>query len=295
MLVTGSPGGRTIINTVSRRRARGHGVRPDRARRRSTRRGCTISGCPTARRSRARRGVERRRCSRRCSAHREHDGPGRTAGREMRTASGSRPTARRTASTTSGRPDSKASVPRAFDSARDATIGLVQCSRAQHHHRHHHLLLRRAGRALHAITRHHSRETPEGPPMIGEAFFIVAPARDVPDRSGLTRMDFSKLDGLDPGGGAGRRDRRSADGRLHEPGGARADHGDRVRDLLQPHAQHALDEGGDLRQPAAGHFRARRLRRRHGAAEGDAAGHGNVCHTGERTASSASFRQLRDE
>ena len=45
----------------------------------------------------------------------------------------------------------------------------------------------------------------------------------------------------------------------------------RLRDVLQPDAQRAVDQGGDVRQPPAGHRDVRRLRRRHGAAEGDEA------------------------
>ena len=52
VLVTGSPGGRTIINTVLDRRARRHRVRPDRPRGRRPRPACITSGCPTGCRSR---------------------------------------------------------------------------------------------------------------------------------------------------------------------------------------------------------------------------------------------------
>ena len=63
-----------------------------------------------------------------------------------------------------------------------------------------------------------------------------------------------------------------------------ADAGNRLRHLLQPHPQQAVDEGRNLRQPAAGRracsptatttrcsLKVKRL------------GDGNVCHTGERT------------
>ena len=83
------------------------------------------------------------------------------------------------------------------------------------------------------------------------------------DRRQRQNMDFSKLDGLIPGGRAGPQERRGADGGLHERGGLghHAAHG--LRDVLQPDAQHAVDQGRNLRQPARRARRARRLRRGH--------------------------------
>ena len=103
-------------------------------------------------------------------------------------------------------------------------------------------------------------------------------------------MDFSKLHGLIP---AVIQDDETNEvlmvGFMNEE--ALDDAADRLRHLLQPHAQHALDEGRDVGQPAAGHpcssdcdddtllVRVKRL------------GDGNVCHTGERT---CFFRSCRD-
>ena len=65
-------------------------------------------------------------------------------------------------------------------------------------------------------------------------------------------MDFSKLSGLIP---AVVQDDTSGEvlmvGFMNDEA-LRADAGDRVRDVLQPLAQHAVDEGGDVGQPAAG-------------------------------------------
>ena len=60
-----------------------------------------------------------------------------------------------------------------------------------------------------------------------------------------------------PGSGAGPRQRRGADGRLHEPGGVGPDAPHGLRDLLQPDAQHAVDQGRNLGQPARGARHAR--------------------------------------
>src|SRR5262249_17369341 len=76
----------------------------------------------------------------------------------------------------------------------------------------------------------------------------------------------------DSGRDPGRRLIGSADGRLHERGGARRNAAHRLRDLLQPLAQHAVDEGRDLGQQARGRRDPRRLRRRHRAREGEASG-----------------------
>ncbi len=67
---------------------------------------------------------------------------------------------------------------------------------------------------------------------------------------------------------AGPPERRRADGRLHERGGLGRDAPHRLRDVLQPHAQQAVDQGRDLRQPAGRARRAHRLRRGHGAGQG---------------------------
>ena len=48
----------------------------------------------------------------------------------------------------------------------------------------------------------------------------------------------------------------------------------RVRHLLQPHAQRAVDQGRDLRQPAEGRDRAGRLRPRHHSVPGGSRGKG---------------------
>ena len=65
-------------------------------------------------------------------------------------------------------------------------------------------------------------------------------------------MDFTKLDGLIP---AVIQDAESAEvlmvGFMNEEA-LGTDAEDRLRHLLQPHAQHAVDEGRDIRQPAAG-------------------------------------------
>ena len=99
-----------------------------------------------------------------------------------------------------------------------------------------------------------------------------------------TSMDFSKLDGLIP---AVIQDARIGEvlmvGFMNEEALDRT-RDDRLRHLLQPHAQHAVDEGRDVRQPARRSIemlvdcdddtvlvKVKRL------------GDGNVCHTGERT------------
>ena len=65
-------------------------------------------------------------------------------------------------------------------------------------------------------------------------------------------MDFSKLDGLIP---AVIQDDTSGEvlmvGFMNQEALERT-HRDRVRDVLQPHPQQAVDEGGNLRQPAEG-------------------------------------------
>ena len=107
VLLTGSPGGRTIINTVFADRPRRDGVRIEWP---SGRRPGPLAS-PVAARSRdVRRGNGApRTCWRRCarwgttSAHK--------AARATHTASGSRPTARPTACADKRTPDSKASVP----------------------------------------------------------------------------------------------------------------------------------------------------------------------------------------
>ena len=67
----------------------------------------------------------------------------------------------------------------------------------------------------------------------------------------MTTMDFSKLDGLIP---AVVQD--AASGEVLMVGFMNQEAWDvtrahRLRDVLQPHPQHAVDQGRDLRQPAA--------------------------------------------
>ena len=64
-------------------------------------------------------------------------------------------------------------------------------------------------------------------------------------------LDFEKENGLIPAIVQDARQRRSADARIHEPRGARADAEDRLRHVLQPLAQEAVDQGRDQRPEAA--------------------------------------------
>ena len=66
----------------------------------------------------------------------------------------------------------------------------------------------------------------------------------------LDNYGLFKTRRTDSRGRAGPRERRGADGRLHEPGGLGHHAPHRLRDVLQPHAQHAVDQGRDLGQPA---------------------------------------------
>ena len=85
-------------------------------------------------------------------------------------------------------------------------------------------------------------------------------------------LDFSKLDGLVP---AVVQD--EASGEVLMVGFMNQEAWDLTRrigyvDLLQPHPQHAVDQGRDLGQPAGRDAAAGRLRRRHGAGQGAARG-----------------------
>ena len=79
------------------------------------------------------------------------------------------------------------------------------------------------------------------------------------------KLDFAKMDGLVP---AIVQDAHTGEvlmvGFLNEDQ-LRQDAGDRLCDLLEPHAAEAVDEGRDERQPAARGFGLDRLRQRHAA------------------------------
>src|SRR5437762_2542894 len=90
-----------------------------------------------------------------------------------------------------------------------------------------------------------------------------------PTRRGFLFYGLLETRRAHSGGDSGRGELRGADGRLHERGRARGDAAHRLRHLLQPLAEHAVDEGRDVREQARGARDFRRLRRGHGAAEGE--------------------------
>ena len=97
-----------------------------------------------------------------------------------------------------------------------------------------------------------------------------------------TKYELRKARRARARGHTGCRERRSADGGFHERHGAREDEGIRLRHLLQPLAEDALDEGRNIGQQARGPADSRGLRRGYGPREGQAAWRRKVCHTGTR-------------
>jgi phosphoribosyl-AMP cyclohydrolase len=96
-------------------------------------------------------------------------------------------------------------------------------------------------------------------------------------------MDFSKLDGLIP---AVVQDHVSGEvlmvGFMNQEAWDITE-ADRLRDVLQPHAQHAVDEGRDLRQQLAVRDVLIDCDEDTVLVKAERLGGGNVCHTGERT------------
>src|SRR5262249_50536734 len=91
-------------------------------------------------------------------------------------------------------------------------------------------------------------------------------------RRGFCFYGLLKTERPDSRGHPGRRHVGSPDGRLHERRSARANSQHPLRDLLQPDAKQALDEGRDIGEPSGRHGHPRRLRQRHRAGEGETAG-----------------------
>src|SRR4029450_7141808 len=95
------------------------------------------------------------------------------------------------------------------------------------------------------------------PPELRRGFLLYRAgySRPLRDRDG-----FFETRWLDTRGRAGPRERRSAHGRFHEPGGVGRYTADGLRDVLQPDTQHAVDQRGDVRQQTRRARRADRLR-----------------------------------
>src|SRR5256885_14575889 len=126
---------------------------------------------------------------------------------------------------------------------------------------------RRASGAPDRSTPNYAHRAPIAPPPSGGVFCFWTHFED-----GCADNRLYEIRRPGAGSHSGRRERRSADGGVHERGGAREDAGNRVRHVLQPHARKIVDQRRDVWEQAVGAAHPDRLRPGYAAAEGDAPG-----------------------
>ena len=96
-------------------------------------------------------------------------------------------------------------------------------------------------------------------------------------------FDFDKMSGLLPAVVQDSARRGSLDGGIYESSGAAANAREGLRDILQPHATAALDEGRKFGKPAEGHLGHTDCDRDTLLLRVEVEGAGVVCHRGTRS------------